>query len=109
MSITLSDKAARKIKELMVHHKMPPSACLRVGIRGGGCEGLTYTLDVTDKPSDEDEVFVSHEVRIICDPKSYPSIKGTVIDFNDMIGKGGFVFRNPNARVSCNCGSSFSQ
>jgi iron-sulfur cluster assembly protein len=109
MSITLTDNAAEKIKGLMSSHKMPASACLRVGVRGGGCEGLTYSLDVTDKPGDQDEVFECGGVRIVCDPKSYPAIKGTAIDFDDATAAGGFVFKNPNARVSCNCGSSFSK
>jgi len=109
MSITLTGNAAGKIKGLMSRHNMPDSACLRVGVRGGGCEGLMYTLDVTDKPGDQDEVFESQGVRIICDPKSFPSVKGTEIDFDDALAGGGFVFRNPNARTSCDCGSSFSE
>jgi len=108
MSITLTDNAARKIRGLMASHSMPDSACLRVGVRGGGCEGLTYTLDVTDKPGKQDEVFESQGVRVICDPKSYPSVKGTEVDFDDALVGGGFVFKNPNARASCNCGSSFA-
>ena len=108
MSITLTDNAARKIQDLMASHRMPDSACLRVGVRGGGCEGLTYSLDVNDKPGEQDEVFESQGVRIVCDPKSYPSVKGTEVDFDDALVGGGFVFKNPNARASCNCGSSFS-
>lgn len=109
MSITLSEKAAEKIKSLLVSHKMPETACLRVGVRGGGCEGLTYALDVADKPAPQDEVFLSHDVRVVCDAKSFPLIKGTEIDYDDTLIKGGFVFRNPNAHTACSCGSSFSK
>ncbi len=109
MSITLSEKAAEKIKRLLASHKMTATACLRVGVRGGGCEGFTYTLDVTDKPGPQDQTFISHDVRIVCEYKSYPSVKGTEIDYDDTLLKGGFVFKNPNARTSCNCGSSFSE
>ena len=109
MSITLTEKAAEKIKELLASHKMPPTACLRVGVRGGGCEGLTYSLDVADKPGEQDEVFVSQDVQIVCDPKSYPDVKGTEIDYDDRLVGGGFVFKNPNARANCHCGSSFSK
>lgn len=108
MSITLTENAARKIKGLLAAHKMPDSACLRVGVRGGGCEGLTYTLDVTDKPGEQDEVFESRGVRVVCDPGSYPCVTGTEVDFDDALAGGGFVFSNPNARASCSCGSSFS-
>ena len=109
MPITLTNRAAEKIKGLMSSHKMPETACLRVSVRGGGCEGLTYALDVTDKPGDQDEVFESQGVRVLCDPKSYPSLKGTEIDYDNTMVTGGFVFRNPNARGSCSCGSSFSR
>ena len=109
MSITLSEKAAEKIKSLMAGHDMPETACLRVGVRGGGCEGFTYTLDVADKPGPQDQTFTSHDVQVVCDPKSYPSITGTEIDYDETLLKGGFVFRNPNARTNCHCGSSFSK
>jgi len=109
MSITLSEKAAEKIKGLLVGHNMPDTACLRVSVRGGGCEGFTYSLDVTDKPGPEDQTFISHDVPIVCDAKSYVSIKGTEIDYDDTLLKGGFVFINPNARTNCQCGSSFSK
>jgi len=109
MSIALTERAAQKIKGLLAVHKMPETACLRVGVRGGGCEGLTYTLDVTDKPGQQDEVFESHGVHVVCDPKSYPSLKGTEVDYDDTVAVGGFIFKNPNAKASCNCGSSFSK
>jgi len=108
MAITLTERAASKIQRIFAEHKMPEDACLRVGIKGGGCSGFSYTLDVTDKPAADDELFESNGVRVVCDPKSYLYLSGTEIDFEDELLKGGFVFNNPNAKRSCGCGSSFS-
>jgi len=108
MAITLTEKAADKIKKVFAEHKMPSGACLRVGVKGGGCSGFSYTLDVTDEPAGDDEVFESNGVRVCCDPKSYLYLNGTEVDYSDDMLKGGFVFNNPNAKSSCGCGASFS-
>ena len=108
MAITLTQRAAQKIKRVFETHKMPEGSCLRVGVKGGGCSGFSYTLDVTDKPAEGDEVFDSNGVRIVCDPKSCLYLDGTEVDFSDDLLKGGFVFNNPNAARSCGCGASFS-
>ncbi len=108
MAITLTEKAAEKIAEVFVAQDMPPDACLRVGIKGGGCSGFSYTLDVTGEPAEDDEVFTFGEVRVVCDPKSYLYLSGTEVDYQDDLLKGGFVFNNPNAKRSCGCGASFS-
>jgi iron-sulfur cluster assembly protein len=108
MAITMTERAARKIEAVFDQQKMPEGSCLRVGIKGGGCSGFSYTLDVTDKPAEDDEVFTSNGVRIVCDPKSYLYLNGTEVDFQDDLLKGGFVFNNPNAKRSCGCGASFS-
>ena len=108
MAITLTERAAEKIAEVFTAKDMPPDACLRVGIKGGGCSGFSYTLDVTDEPADDDEVFTSSDVRVVCDPKSYLYLNGTEVDYQDDLLEGGFVFNNPNAKRSCGCGASFS-
>lgn len=108
MPLSLTERAAGKIKSVFREHDMPETACLRVGIKGGGCAGFSYTLDVTDAPDEYDEKFTSHEVSLVCDPKSYLYLNGTEIDYNDELLGGGFVFHNPNAKDSCGCGSSFS-
>ena len=87
---------------------MPETSALRVGIKGGGCSGFSYTLDVTEKPTEDDQVFQSHGVNVVCDPKSYLYLNGTSVDFKDEIMGRGFVFNNPNATSSCGCGSSFA-
>lgn len=108
MAITLTERAAEKIAEVFTAKDMPPDACLRVGIKGGGCSGFSYTLDVTAAPAEGDEVCQSNGVRIVCDPKSALFLSGTEVDYNDDLLKGGFVFNNPNAGRTCNCGASFS-
>lgn len=106
--ITMTERAAQKIRKVFESHKMPEGSCLRIGIKGGGCSGFSYTLDVTDKPADDDQVYESHGVRIVTDLKSSLYLDGTEIDYNDELLKGGFVFNNPNAKRSCGCGASFS-
>jgi len=108
MAITLTTRAAEKIRSVFDKQHMPEGSCLRVGVKGGGCSGFTYTLDVTDKPAEDDELFTSHEVNVVCDPKSYLYLNGTEVDYSDDLLKGGFVFNNPNAKKGCNCGASFS-
>jgi len=108
MAITMTERAADKIKQAFSANKMPEGSCLRVGIKGGGCAGFSYTLDVTDKPAEDDEVFDSRGVRIVCDPKSHLYLNGTEIDYEDALIQGGFVFNNPNAKQRCGCGVSFS-
>ena len=108
MAIILTERAAEKMKSIFKREEMPSTTALRVGIKGGGCSGFSYTLDITDTPTDDDEAFVSHGVKVVCDPKSYLYLNGTEVDFNDDLLKGGFVFDNPNASGTCGCGASFS-
>lgn len=107
MAITLTEKAADKIKGVFQQHDMPEGSCLRVGVKGGGCSGFSYTLDVAGEPAGDDEVFESSGVRIACDPKSYLYLNGTEVDFDDKLIGGGFIFNNPNAKGRCGCGASF--
>ena len=106
MAITLTERAAAKIKTVFAKNGMPEGSCLRLGIKGGGCSGFSYTLDVTDKPAADDEVFESNGVRVVCDPKSYLFLIGTEVDYEDELLKQGFVFNNPNAKKKCGCGAT---
>ena len=81
---------------------------LRVGIKGGGCSGFSYILDLTETRKETDEAFEQHGITIICDPKSLLYLNGTTVDFKDEIMGRGFVFQNPNATTTCGCGSSFA-
>ncbi len=110
MPIMLSEKAAAEIKNIMVQQSLPEAETrLRVGVKGGGCSGFSYMLDLTEEPKGEsDEEMDCHGVKILCDMKSYLYLNGTEIDFKDEVMGRGFVFKNPNATSTCGCGSSFN-
>jgi len=108
MAIELTEKAAKEFKKIVSDQELGPETCLRVAIKGGGCSGFTYVLDFAREPAEFDEVFETQGVRVVCDPKSYLYLNGTVVDFRDELLNRGFVFNNPNAAASCNCGASFA-
>jgi iron-sulfur cluster assembly protein len=108
--ISLSESAANEIKKIVKEQGLPESETrLRVGVKGGGCSGFSYMLDLTEEPKNEaDEELESNGVKILVDMKSYLYLSGVEIDFKDEVMGRGFVFKNPNATSSCGCGSSFS-
>ncbi|BAM02482.1 HesB/IscA family protein [Phycisphaera mikurensis] len=109
MPINLSDTAKREIKSIIEQQELDAeSVKLRVGVKGGGCSGFSYLLDLTETQRDNDEEFEVEGLRVVCDPKSYLYLNGTSIDFKDEVMGRGFVFNNPNATSTCGCGSSFS-
>ena len=110
MPIMLSETAAKEIKDIIKQQGLPEErTCLRVGVKGGGCSGFSYMLDLTEEPKGEmDEELDSHGVKILVDMKSYLYLNGVEIDFKDEVMGRGFVFKNPNATSTCGCGSSFS-
>jgi iron-sulfur cluster assembly protein len=107
--ITLTEGAAKEIRETIAQNGMDASSTrLRVGVKGGGCSGFTYMLDlVEDPPSETDEELESNGVKILCDSRSLLYLTGVEIDFKDESLQRGFVFKNPNATSSCGCGHSF--
>jgi iron-sulfur cluster assembly protein len=106
--VILSELAAREVQRIIQEQELDPSTVhLRVGVKGGGCSGFSYVLDLTDNAMPTDEIFEQHGVRIICDPKSLLYLEGVTVDFRDEIMGRGFVFNNPNATSTCGCGSSF--
>ena len=107
--VILSATAAKEIHKIIQDQELDAAkVCLRVGVKGGGCSGFSYVLDLTESVKETDEVFEQHGVRVICDPKSLLYLNGVTVDFRDEIMGRGFVFNNPNATSSCGCGSSFS-
>lgn len=109
MSITLTDTAAREIQTIIEQQELDHEKIrLRIGVKGGGCSGFSYILDLTESQRDHDELFEQHGVKMICDPKSYLYLNGVTIDFKDEVMGRGFVFNNPNASSTCGCGSSFT-
>lgn len=110
MAITLSELAAKQIKTIIAEQSLPAEQTkLRVGVKGGGCSGFSYLLDLTEETAAEtDEQMESNGVQILIDSKSLLYLDGTEIDFKDDVIQSGFVFKNPNATSTCGCGSSFS-
>ena len=106
MAIMLTEQASGRVQD-MISSQALEDAVVRLGVTAGGCSGYEYVLDVVSGTRDNDRVFVSHGVRIACDPRSYLYVNGTVIDFEDSMMGGGFKFENPNAKRSCGCGTSF--
>src|SRR5438067_7812051 len=110
MAIMLSEAAAKEIKHIIQEQGLPQEQTrLRVGVKGGGCSGFSYMLDLTEEPKTEnDEEVECHGVKILIDNKSFLYLNGVEIDFKDEVMGRGFVFKNPNATSTCGCGSSFS-
>ena len=110
MPITLTEVAAKEIKDIIKQQNLPEEQTrLRVGVKGGGCSGFSYMLDLTEEPKgDSDEEMDSHGIKILVDMKSYLYLNGTEIDFKDEVMGRVFVFKNPNATSTCGCGSSFT-
>ena len=109
MPILLTEKAANEIKKIVTDQGLPPEETrLRVGVKGGGCSGFSYMLDLTEEPRGEmDEEIDCNGIKILVDMKSHLYLDGTEIDFKDEVMARGFVFKNPNATSTCGCGSSF--
>ena len=110
MSILLSEKAAAEIKKIVTDQGLPEGETrLRVGVKGGGCSGFSYMLDLTEEPKGEmDEEMECNGIKVLVDMKSHLYLDGTEIDFKDEVMGRGFVFKNPNATSTCGCGSSFN-
>lgn len=112
--MVLTEKAAGQIKAILDKDNHPETTYLFVGVKGGGCSGLQYVLDLRDQAAapinDTDEVFLSHDIPIVCDLKSFVvgNLGGTTIDYQDGLMGAGFVFNNPNAKHTCGCGASYT-
>jgi iron-sulfur cluster assembly protein len=105
--IQISETAAQKIKSLMAKQGIADGG-LRVGVKGGGCSGLSYTFSWEREARLGDEVFEGPQgSKIFVDRKSYLFLKGTTLDYDTALLGKGFVFNNPNAKQNCGCGSSF--
>lgn len=105
--ITLSDKAAVKVREIREAEGLGEQG-LRVRVIGGGCSGFTYDLFFEDEITDLDQTFESSGIKIFIDMMSYQYLDGTEIDYVEGLHGAGFKFVNPNAKSTCGCGSSFS-
>jgi iron-sulfur cluster assembly protein len=105
-AITLSDRAATKIGELLGGQDEAEGQALRVAVRGGGCSGFQYAL-AFDRPKDEDHVFEVDGVAVVVDKTSMQFVFGSEIDYVEGLQGAGFQVNNPNVVAACGCGSSF--
>jgi len=104
--ISLTDKAAEKVREILNSDSKDDHA-LRVGVKGGGCSGFSYTLDIDKIFAESDQVFEEKGIKIVIDAKSFIYLSGTQVDYFENLSGSGFSFSNPNATRTCGCGSSF--
>lgn len=105
MSISFSDAAVNRGKQILTEKALP---WVRLGIRGGGCSGLSYFMDFVDAPAEKDKEFVFDGLQVCVDRKSYLYLVGTEVDFEESLVRNGFVFKNPAAERTCSCGESFA-
>ena len=107
--IKVSETAKKKVVELMTDEGFnPTNDYVRVGVKSGGCSGLSYDLKFDHTQAEEDKVFEDNGVKIIVDKKSFLYLIGTTLEYSGGLNGAGFVFNNPNANRTCGCGESFS-
>ena len=107
--ITISEKARIQIQKLLEEQKLDRETYfLRVGVKGGGCSGISYEMGFDDIPQEGDNVIEGNSIKIVIDKKSFLYLFGTELDFSDGLNGKGFQFINPNASRTCGCGESFS-
>ncbi|MFQ5991303.1 MAG: iron-sulfur cluster insertion protein ErpA [Nitrospiraceae bacterium] len=104
--VTITAKAEEKIRELMKEEK--DTVGLRVYVRGGGCHGYQYGMSFESKLSDDDTVIEKGDVSVVMDSQSAPLLSGAEVDYVDSLQGSGFSIKNPQAKTTCGCGSSFS-
>ena len=105
--IQFSDNAAKELRKIMRTKKIPDGYGLRVGVRGGGCSGMSYVLGF-DKEREQDASFEIDGITVYMDKRHGLYLMGTTIDYHDGLNARGFTFDNPNATETCGCGSSFA-
>ena len=107
--IKVSPNAQEKVSQLMREEGFNPTQdFVRVGVKSGGCSGLSYELSFDDTKSDQDRLFEDNQVKILVDKKSLLYLLGTTLEYSGGLNGKGFVFNNPNADRTCGCGESFS-
>ncbi len=105
--LNFTDNAANKVFEL-IKEENNNDLSLRVYITGGGCSGFQYGFSFEEKIKEDDIVVEKSDVRLLVDPLSFQYLRGAEIDYKDDVQGARFVIRNPNAKTTCGCGSSFS-
>ena len=107
--IKISDIAKNKVVELMTNDGYNPCKdFIRVGVKSGGCSGLSYDLNFDKNKNVDDKVFEDNSIKIVVDKKSFLYLVGTTLEYSGGLNGSGFIFSNPNASRTCGCGESFS-
>ena len=106
--ITVSETAKQQVEKLKNDDSVSRESFIRVGVKGGGCSGLSYTMDFDTEAKEDDKFFEDKGVKIAVDKKSFLYLVGTELDFAGGLNGKGFSFVNPNASRTCGCGESFS-
>lgn len=106
--IKVTEKAVKQVKLVMQENNIPEEYGLRIGVKGGGCSGLSYSLGFDAGAREGDKIIDAEGVKLFVDGKSLFYLTGTELDFTDGLNGRGFIFNNPNATKTCGCGSSFS-
>lgn len=107
--ITISDRGKSQLVKLMSESNVKPEThYLRVGVKGGGCSGLSYELGFDIIKNESDNLVETNPINILVDKKSFLYLFGTELDFSDGLNGKGFQFINPNATRTCGCGESFA-
>ena len=106
-TLTLTERAAGKVRALMAQEPAGEAEVLRVAIRGGGCGGFEYALGFDRGAAEGDNEAEFHGVRVVVDPASAPYLRGATVDFVESLQESGFKIDNPNVVASCGCGHSF--
>lgn len=107
--IQISETAKSKIAQLMTEEGFNvTNDFVRVGVKSGGCSGLSYELTFDNKSGETDKLFEENDVKIVVDKKSFLYLIGTTLEYSGGLNGKGFVFNNPNANRTCGCGESFS-
>ena len=105
--IQLTPKAVEMAKKALAR-RGTPDAGLRLGVRGGGCSGVSYAIEFADKIRPKDHVYEMDGLKVVIDPKSLVYLRGSVLDYEIKLMEHGFKFRNPNLKSGCGCGESFT-
>lgn len=105
--VRLTPKAIEMAKQALVK-RGTPEAALRLGVRGGGCAGVSYAIEFSDRVREHDNVYDFDGLRVVVDPKSLVYLRGSVLDYAIQLMQHGFQFRNPNEKTGCGCGESFA-
>ncbi len=106
--ITLTERAVKEVRRIIGEQNLPEDTVLRLGVKGGGCSGFSYSLGFDDTVQETDQVAELNGIKVVCDPKSFLYLSGTQLDFEESLMGRGFKFGNPNASKTCGCGESFS-